>query len=105
MQAENKIRCRNPYRKKRRRNGRKTSIRKNDEGARMQMKQYADDKSRIRENNLEVGAYVLVKQNKSNKLSTPYNPNSTEVVKRKGTIITARNDHVKLQETLVISGK
>ena len=71
----------------------KTNIRKNDEEAKMQMKQYADDKSGARENNLEVGDYVLVKQNKTNKLSTPYNPNPMEVINKKGTMITARNDH------------
>jgi hypothetical protein len=71
----------------------KTNIHKNDVEAKMKMKQYADDKSGARENDLEVGDYVLVKQNKTNKLSTPCNPNPMEVVNKKGTMITVRNDH------------
>jgi hypothetical protein len=71
----------------------KPNIRNNDEQAKMKMKQYADDKFGARENNLEVADYVLVKQYKTNNLSVPYNPNAMEVVNKKGTMITARNDH------------
>ncbi|XP_048735644.2 uncharacterized protein K02A2.6-like [Ostrea edulis] len=70
----------------------KTDIRKNDEKAKMQMKQYADSKSGAKENNLEIGDNVLIKQNQTNKMSTPYNPNPMEIINKKGTLITARNE-------------
>ena len=41
----------------------KINIRKNEEKAKMQMKEYADAKSGAKDNDLEIGDFVLVKQN------------------------------------------
>ncbi|CAC5382067.1 unnamed protein product [Mytilus coruscus] len=41
---------------------------------------------------LKIGDTVLVKQEKQNKLSTPYNSNPYKIVERKGTMLTAKRD-------------
>jgi len=56
------------------------------------MKQYADTKSRHRR--VSVGDTVLVRVQKTNKLSTPFSPSTYRVTRVKGTMVTAqRGDH------------
>ncbi|XP_062591053.1 uncharacterized protein K02A2.6-like [Saccostrea cucullata] len=69
-----------------------TEMKENDIKAKSKMKQHADHYSSAKEIDLEVGDNVLVKQPKSNKLSTPYEPKPLEILKTKGTMVTAGND-------------
>ncbi|XP_061176121.1 uncharacterized protein K02A2.6-like [Saccostrea echinata] len=66
-------------------------LKENDIKAKLKMKQHADHYSRVKEIDLEVGDNVLVKQPKTSKLSTPYEPNPLEILKTKGTMVTAGN--------------
>ena len=67
------------------------------------MTSYADSKRHTRQSDLQPGDYVLLKQKRMNKLSTPYSHHAYVVVQKKGTLITAqrgekhitRNSHFK----------
>ena len=56
------------------------------------MKCCADDIRGAKESSIKPGDTVLLKQPKENKFSAPYNPEPFIVEKRKGTMITAKND-------------
>ena len=56
------------------------------------MKKYADDKRNAKPSDLKIGDTVLVKQDKQNKLSTPFNPEPYKITARNGTMITAKKD-------------
>jgi transposase InsO family protein len=59
------------------------------------MKELADSRRKAEDNTLMIGDKVLVKQSKTDKLSTPFNPSPYEVVTTQGTMITAqRGEHV-----------
>lgn len=64
----------------------------NDQKGKQQMKQYADKRRKAKHSNLQVGDKVLVKQDKQNKLTPPYDPKPFEIVKKKGTMITAKRE-------------
>ena len=57
-----------------------------------QMKCCADNIRGAKESSIKPGDTVLLKQPKENKFSAPYNPEPFIVEKRKGTMITAKND-------------
>ena len=54
------------------------------------MKAYADGKSKASSSKIGTGNVVLVRQRKSGKLSTPYDPRPLIVTERKGSMVTAR---------------
>ena len=67
---------------------------KNDEKSKLKMCRDTNKKRRTKESSMKEGDYVLVKQSKKNKLSTPFNPLPYIIHKKKGSMITAkRNDH------------
>ena len=57
-----------------------------------QMKSCADNRRGAKESCIKPGDTVLLKQPKENKFSAPYNPQSFVVEKKKGTMVTAKND-------------
>lgn len=66
------------------------TIRKNDADSKMKAKQYFDKRHSARESPLAPGDRVLVKQKKINKLTPPYDHRPLVIVKRKGSMITAK---------------
>ena len=56
------------------------------------MKENADIKRRASPSNLKIGDIVLVRQRKDNKFSTRFDPRPFEVVRKKGTMVTAYRD-------------
>ena len=56
------------------------------------MKDVADQRNHAQECGIKENDIVLVKQPRSNKLTTPFNPNPYRVTDRKGSMITAEND-------------
>ena len=61
----------------------------NDKASKSRMKEYADERRHTRPNSLTPGDCVLIKQRKTNKLSTPFNPRPLTIIHRKGSMITA----------------
>ena len=61
---------------------------KNDTSAKAKMKAHADQKAKT--SIIHIGDSVLVRQRKQNKLSTRYNPCPFQVIRIKGTMVTAR---------------
>lgn len=68
-------------------------LRRTDERMKSYMKEVAEKENRPSDINLESGDLVLIKQEKKNKLSTPYKPIPIpyKVVEKKGSMITAEN--------------
>ena len=64
-------------------------VRKTDALAKERMEAKADRKCTVKECDISVGNYVLVKQQHKNKLSTPFSPTRYKVIKRNGSMITA----------------
>lgn len=64
------------------------TMRDNDLQGKQKMKMYADKKSKPCQ--IVEGDAVLIKQPKTNKLSTPFNPKPCKVVSRKGSMITVK---------------
>ena len=56
------------------------------------MKELSDSRSNANDTTLQIGDKVLVKQPKTDKLSTPYKPVPYEIVEKKGSMITAASD-------------
>ena len=65
-------------------------ITENDRIIKCKMTSYADAKQHTCQSNLQPGDYVLVKQKRMNKLSTPYSHHPYVVIQKKGTMITAQ---------------
>ena len=55
------------------------------------MKKNADSKAYVKMLNIKEGDTVLCRQEKVNKLSTPFNPKPMKVIKVKGSLIEAEN--------------
>ena len=68
-----------------------TVIREKDRKAKEKMKMYADDHTNVKTSDISVGNTVLVKQNKINKLTPPFNPDPLVVIEKKGSMITAKS--------------
>ena len=67
-----------------------------DRKQKQKMKIYADNKRRAKHNNLQIGDQVLVKQQKRDKLTTPYHSEPFQIVKQRGSMITAKNDEKEI---------
>ena len=76
------------------------TMRETDAAAKFRMKQYADRRTNAKPSNLQPGDTVLVKQRRVNKNSTPYKLTAYEVVARKGTMITAKNDDLTITRNI-----
>ena len=72
------------------------SARHKDEKAKSHMKELADEHNRAKENTLEIGDKVLVRQPQNSKLTPPYRPTPFEVIEKKGTMITVENDQGRM---------
>ena len=67
-------------------------VQRNDRRVKDKMKEYADKKRRAQKSNLKIGDTVLVRQRKQNKFSTRFDSKPWEVVRKKGTMVTACRD-------------
>ena len=61
-----------------------------DKKRKRKMKTYADKRRNAKPSKLYVGNCVLVKQDKENKLTTPFDPRPYEVTNKKGNMVTAQ---------------
>ena len=61
----------------------------NDMVAKSKMKMYADKRNHASPCDINVGDYVLIRQKKQDKLTTPYNPQPFLVTTRQGSMLTA----------------
>ena len=68
-------------------------VKNNDRVSKEKAKLYADQKRNVRENTVQPGDRVLIRQPKTNKMSTPYNPVPLVVTRVKGTMITAKRSN------------
>ena len=64
-----------------------------DTAAKEKLKHYADKHRSAKEGTIEIGATVLVKQTKVNKFLTRFNPTLYQIVRRNGTVLTAKSVH------------
>ena len=65
-------------------------VRENDAAAKQKMKSRADKRTRAKKTTLNEGDDVLVRRQKTGKLSTPFDPTPLVVASRNGSMITAR---------------
>ena len=72
------------------------SIHEKDSEKKRKMKEYADQRRRSETSGIKVGDVVLIRQPKTNKLSTPFNPHPYKVVARKGSMVTAEHGSHKV---------
>ena len=86
-----------------------TEVRDRDSGMKAKAKMYADNKRNAKHSDLSPGDKVLVKQDRQNKLSTPFSPEPHEVVTKTGNSVVIespegiqlkRTTHVKKYERL-----
>lgn len=69
-------------------------LRERDRYKKMKMKIASDTKKKAKKCSLKPGDTVLVKQQKRNKITTPFNHKPYEITSKKGSMITAeREDH------------
>ena len=74
--------------------------RDNDAEMKEKGKRYIDVKRNAVKNDLKVGDEVLLKQNKSNKMSTVYRKDPFIITERKGKCVTVQNDDVCLKRNV-----
>jgi hypothetical protein len=67
-------------------------LRQKDEQAKLKMKQYADTKRKAKTSTIEVGDTVLVCQRKESKFTSKFDQHPFKVVRKKGTMITAKRN-------------
>ena len=67
------------------------TIRRKDKEAKEKMKQYADRKRYVKYSDLTVGDLVLVRQKRTKKIDTPFNPTPYKIIMRKGSMVTAKS--------------
>ena len=65
-------------------------VRENDAAAKRKMKSRADKRTRAMKTTLNEGDVVLVRRQKTGKLSTPFDPTPLIVASRNGSMITVR---------------
>eukprot|EP00794_Sanderia_malayensis_P011546 gene11546-12741_t len=68
------------------------NMRERDGEQKRRIKEYADTRRKAAGSTIKPGETVLVKQPKTSKLSTPYNPKAMVVDEVKGSMVTASND-------------
>ena len=61
-----------------------------DKQQKNKIKTYADKRRRAQQSNLKVGDKVLVRQEKRNKFTSPFDPKPFKIIKKKGSMITAQ---------------
>ena len=71
------------------RRGKKMTSKERDTAIKAKQKEKLDEKRRTKEHTIKKGDLVLVKQEKTNKLLTPYGPTPHIVERVKGSMITA----------------
>ena len=64
-------------------------VQQNDDKAKTKMKEYADKNSKAKASDIDIDDFILIRQRKQNKLSTKFDPSPFQVVRRKGTMVTA----------------
>ena len=67
-----------------------------DKKRKRKMKTYADKRRNAKPSKLYVGNRVLVKQDKENKLTTPFDPRPYEVTNKKGNMVTAQREDKRI---------
>ena len=67
-----------------------TELQQTDEKSKRIMKTYADKQRNVKPHGFHIGDTVLVKQQKNNKLTTPYSDKPYIIIKIKGSMITAK---------------
>ena len=67
--------------------------RDNEKTRRERNKEYADHRRNARKSDIEIGDYVLVRQEKKNKLTANFNPEPYKVIKKTGVEITAQRNN------------
>ena len=67
-------------------------VREKDRRAKLKMKTYADERTKAKSSDIKIGDAVLARQRKQNKFSTRFDPVPFQVVRIKGTMITARRN-------------
>ena len=72
------------------------NVRVNDTKRKQKMKEYFDLKRNTKPADLKVGDIVLMKQEKKNKLSTPFNPEPMTIKNKKGSMITAAAENKEI---------
>ena len=68
------------------------SLRRRDKQAKRKMKIHADTRKKATPSTLKVGDFVLVRQKKRSKLTPPYDPKPLQIIKKKGSMVTAERD-------------
>ena len=84
-------------------------IQEKDEKAKEKMKQNADRRAHSKPSDIKVGETVLIRQRKKNKFTTKFDPSPFQVVRVRGTMVTAvRNEkyaeYISVQESPLHSG-
>ncbi|VDI64457.1 Hypothetical predicted protein [Mytilus galloprovincialis] len=72
-----------------------SEVREEDHNNKSKMKLYFEKKHSVKVPDFIVGYTVLTKQERKDKLSTPYNPQPLTIKNNKGSMITATNEHNK----------
>ena len=67
--------------------------RENEQTRKERNKEYADHRRHVKKSDIAIGDYVLVRQEKRNKLTTNFNPAPYKVIKRTGVEITAQRNN------------
>lgn len=67
-------------------------LRHSDKAMKNKMKHYADTKRHSKPSSLKIGDTVLVKQEKRNKSTTPFNPEPFKIIHKKGSMVTAHKN-------------
>jgi hypothetical protein len=73
-----------------------TDIRMKDADAKTKMKMYADQCLNVSRSSIAVGDKVLVRQKKLNKFTTPFSDIPYYVIRKKGSMLTARSKNGKI---------
>ncbi|XP_045170892.2 uncharacterized protein K02A2.6-like [Mercenaria mercenaria] len=81
-----------PFLQRQKKSKKHKNARENDRKSKQKMKDYADTRRNTRKTEIKIGDSVLVKQDKHNKFSTPYDPIPYEVIKTKGSMVTAERE-------------
>jgi hypothetical protein len=76
------------------------NVRVNDTKRKQKMKEYFELKRNTKPADLKVGDNVLVKREKKNKLSTPFNPEPMTIKNKKGNMITAAAENKEITRNL-----
>ncbi|CAB4036114.1 Hypothetical predicted protein [Paramuricea clavata] len=70
-------------------------MRKRDQEKKEKMKKYSDHGQHSKTTHLRIGATVLIRQQKKNKFTPPFNPKTFTVEARKGTMVTVQRGSKK----------